>query len=268
MRVKSKSDTGNDELTLNLDFLPHTAFIFLLIFARVGSMVMALPGIGDRNVPARIRLVFALTLCLVFYPLLQERFPSFPGNLFAMSGLFAHELIIGLALGMMIRIIISGAQVAGTIVGFQSGLSFATGFDPNFGGQSNVISTFLGILALTLIFTGDLHHLLLAGIFDSYRLFSPVSDLPAGDFSILALKLISGSFRIALQMAAPFIVFGLIFYLGVGVLARLIPQIQIFFIAMPANIFISFILFMLLLSSLMMAYITYFTNAVDLFLDH
>ena len=90
--------------------------------------------------------------------------------------------------------------------------------------------------------------------------------LPAGDFSIMALSLISGAFRIGLQMSAPFIVFGLIFYLGIGVLARLIPQIQIFFIAMPANIFLSLILFMLLLSSMMMAYLAYFTRAVEPFL--
>jgi flagellar biosynthetic protein FliR len=253
-------------LTLNLEFLPLTAFVFLLIFARVGSMVMALPGIGDKSVPPNIRLVFALALTLIFYPLVQQFFPKLPDKLGTMAVLFAHELIIGLVLGILIRLIMSGAQVAGTIVGFQSGLSFATSFDPNFGGQSNIISTFFGILALTLIFVGDLHHLLLGGIFDSYKLFSPTMELPAGDFSQLALSLISGSFRIALQMAAPFIVFGLIFYLGIGLLARLIPQIQIFFIAMPANIFISLIIFMLLLSSMMMAYIAYFTRSIDPFL--
>lgn len=253
-------------MTLNLEFLPLTAFTFLLIFARVGSMVMALPGIGDKSVPANIRLVFALALCLVFFPLVRQRFPTFPASLGAMGVLFLHEVIIGLALGMLIRLIMSGAQVAGTVIGFQSGLSFATSFDPNFGGQSNVISTFFGIVALTLVFVFDLHHLLLAGIFDSYKLFSPTMPLPAGDFSIMALSLVSGAFRIALQMSAPFIVFGLIFYLGIGVLARLIPQIQIFFIAMPANIFISLILLMLLMSSLMMAYMTYFTGAIELFL--
>lgn len=253
-------------MTLNLDFLPLTAFTFMLIFARVGTMVMSLPGIGDKSVPTNIRLVFALALSLIFLPLMQESFPALPTTIGAMMGLFAHELIIGLALGMLIRLVMSGAQVAGTIVGFQSGLSFATSFDPNFGGQSNIISTFLGILALTLIFVGDLHHLLLSGIFDSYKLFTPTMQLPAGDFSVLALTLITGAFRIALQMAAPFIVFGLIFYLGIGLLARLIPQIQIFFIAMPANIFISLILFMLLISSMMMAYLSYFTRSLDLFL--
>ena len=253
-------------MTFNLDFLPMTAFVFLLIFARVGPMVMALPGIGDKNVPANIRLVFALALCLIFHPLMRARFPALPPTLAGLGALFAHELIIGLALGLLIRIIMSGAQVAGSLVGFQSGLSFATSFDPNFGGQSNIIGTFLGVLALTLIFTADLHHLLIVGIFDSYTLFSPTLQLPAGDFSVMALKLVSGAFRIALQMAAPFILFGLIFYLGVGVLARLIPQIQIFFVAAPANILISFVLFMLLLSSLMMAYLNYFTDSVGLFL--
>jgi flagellar biosynthetic protein FliR len=253
-------------LTLNLEFLPLTAFVFLAIFARVGTMVMALPGIGDKNVPRNIRLVFALALTLVFYPLVQKQFPGLPGSVSSMIAIFAHELVIGLALGLLIRLIISGTQVAGTIVGFQTGLSFATSFDPNFGGQSNIISTFFAVIAVTLIFVGDLHHLLLAGIFDSYKLFSPTMELPAGDFSKLALSIVSGTFRIALQMAAPFIVFGLVFYLGIGLLARLIPQIQIFFIAMPANIFLSLILLMLLVSTMMMAYIDYFTRTIEPFL--
>ncbi len=255
-------------MTLNLDFLPLTAFTFLLIFARIGSMVMALPGIGDRSVPTNIRLVFALTLSFVFYPIVSTHFPGMPSTTGTMITLFAHELIIGLMLGILIRLIMSGAQVAGTIVGFQSGLSFATSFDPNFGGQSNIISTFFGVLALTLIFVSDLHHMLITGIYNSYELFTPTMHLPLGDFSSLALKLVTGAFRIALQMAAPFIVFGLIFYLGIGLLARLIPQIQIFFIAMPANIFVSLILFMLLLSSMMMAYMTYFADSLALFLSN
>ncbi len=253
-------------MTLNLDFLPQTAFVFLLVFARIGTMVMALPGIGDRSVPRNIRLVFALALGLVCYPLVQQHFPAMPTTAGPMVYLFAHELTIGLVLGLLIRLISAGAQVAGTIIGFQSGLSFATSFDPNFGGQTNVISTFFGILALTLIFVGDIHHLLLTGIFNSYVLFTPTMVLPIGDFTELALNLVSGSFKIALQMSAPFIIFGLIFYLGIGLLARLIPQIQIFFIAMPANIFLSLILFMLLISSIMMAYMTYYTQSLDHFL--
>jgi flagellar biosynthetic protein FliR len=254
-------------LTINLDFLPQSAFVFLLIFARAGSMVMALPGIGDRGVPVNIRLVFALALTYVFFPLMQARFPALPGTYAGMLALYAHELIIGIALGMFVRIVMAGVQIAGTIVGFQSGLSFATSFDPNFGGQSNIMGSFMAMLAAVLIFAGDLHHLLLAGIYDSYSLFPPDMRLPAGDFSAMAFVLVAGAFRIGVQMAAPFIIFGLIFYLGIGILARLIPQIQIFFIAMPANIFVSLILFMLLLSSMMMAYIAYFQSAIAPFMS-
>ena len=253
-------------IAIKIDFLPQMAFAFMLIFARLGSMVMLLPGIGDRGVPSRIRLAFALALCFLLTPALQGRFPPIPPAMAGMAALFAHELIIGLALGLLMRMIIAATQIAGSLIGFQSGLSFATSFDPNFGGQSNIIGTMVAMLATVLIFAADLHHLLLAGIFDSYKLFAPNGSLPAGDFSRLALDLTAGSFAIGVRMAAPFIVFGLIFYLGIGVLARLIPQIQIFFIAMPANIFVSLILFMLLLSSLMMVYIGYFRKAMDVFL--
>jgi flagellar biosynthetic protein FliR len=253
-------------MTVNLDFLPMTAFVFILVFGRVGAMVMSLPGLGDSSVPTNIRLVFALALTLVLYPVVQKQFPQFPTSLFGMVGLLGREVVIGLALGLLIRLIISGTQVAGAIVGFQTGLSFANSFDPNFGGQTNVLATLLSMVALILVFTFDLHHLLLRGIHDSYVLFSPKMELPVEDFLMMALKLVTGAFRIATQIAAPFILFGLIFYLGIGVLARLIPQIQIFFIAMPANIFVSLILLMILISSMMMAYITYFTRSIEPFL--
>lgn len=253
-------------MTVNLDFLPLTAFVFLLIFARVGAMVMMMPGIGDHNVPANIRLVFALALTLVLFSMLQQRFPPLPATLWSMLVMLGREVLIGIALGLLIRMIVAGIQIAGSLVGFQTGLSFATSFDPNFGGSGNVVGTFLSMLAMVMIFAIDLHHLLLRGIFDSYELFTPATPLPLGDFGELAVNMLAGAFRVATQISAPFIVFGLIFYLGIGVIARLIPQIQVFFIAMPAAIFFGLILLMILLSVMMMAYFNYFTDAFEPFL--
>lgn len=253
-------------MTITLDFLPQTAFGFILIFARTGAMSMALPGIGDRMVPSRIRLVFALALSLIMFPLVSQMFPSLPTSLFGMISLIVSEVLVGLAIGFSVQIVVAAIQFAGATIAFQTGLAFAQNVDPANGIQSSLFSTFLSLLTVALIFATDLHHLLLSAIHDSYLLFKPGAIFPAGDFAKVAVQTLSGGFRIAIQLAGPFLAFGLIFYLGVGVLSRLIPQVQVFFLAMPLNIMLGMILFMLLLSTLMARFLDYFSAALQPYL--
>lgn len=253
-------------MTLTLDFLPQTAFAFLLIFARVGAMVMAIPGIGDRAIPTRLRLVFALALSLILYPIVQKAFTGLPTALNGMLAAILSELMVGLAIGLTVRMIIAAIQVTGTAIAFQTGLAFAQNLDPAQGIQSSLFGSFLSMLSVTLLFATDMHHVLLAAIHDSYVLFRPGALLPAGDFAEVALRTMADGFRVALQLASPFLVFGLIFYLGVGVLTRLIPQVQVFFLAMPANIFLGFVLLMLLLGTMMLWYLDYFAQAISPYL--
>jgi len=253
-------------MTFTLDFLPQTAFAFILLFARTGAMSMALPGIGSQMVPPRIRLVFALALSLILYPIVSKAFPNLPTSLFGMISSIVSEVLIGIAIGFSVRIIISSIQVAGTAIAFQTGLAFAQNVDPANGTQSSLFGTFLSILSLALIFSTDMHHLLLSAIHDSYVLFKPGSAFPTGDFAQVAVQTVSGGFRIAIQLAGPFLVFGLIFYLGVGVLSRLIPQVQVFFLAMPLNITLGFVLFMMLLSSFMLWFLDYVGEAISPYL--
>ena len=107
------------------------------------------------------------------------------------------------------------------------------------------------MLGITLIFATDLHYLLIGAIRDSYILFRPGAGLPVADATQMAIETFAGTFRVGIQISAPFIAFGLIFYLGLGVLSRLMPQIQIFFIAMPANILIGFLLLALVIGAIM-----------------
>ncbi|GAB4238519.1 MAG: flagellar biosynthetic protein FliR [Methyloligellaceae bacterium] len=249
-------------MTLTLEYLPQTAYAFMLIFARSGAMIMGLPGIGDRTVPPRIRLVLALALAVILYPLVNTAFPPLPKSVNAIIAAMVGEIMIGLAIGFTVRMIISAIQVAGSLIAVQTGLAFAQNVDPTQGIQSTLFSSFLSVLAVTLVFASDLHHLLLAAMHDSYILFKPGSGLPSGDFAKVALETLANGFRIATQLAAPFLVFGLIFYLGVGVLTRLIPQVQVFFLAMPANIMLGLVLVMLLLSTMMIWFMDYFGAAI------
>lgn len=248
-------------LTLNLDWAPAAAFAYLILFARIGTMLMLLPALGEDTIPARLRLAFALVFTSVLYPLLSDVVPAMPADLGGMVGVIFHEIAVGLIIGAIVRITVMATQVAGAIVAFQTGLSGAMAADPTQQGmQSAVFASFLSFLGITLIFATDLHHMALAAIYDSYAVFAPDMPIISEDAMQLALRTVSGAFSVGVQMSAPFIVFGLVFNLGAGILARLMPALQVYFILMPANILAGLILFALLLVMMMGWYLSAFEN--------
>lgn len=253
---------------MTITFLPQATILFLLLFFRIGSMVMLLPAFGDVNVPMRIRLVFAITLTFVFYPLAQEFYgQTVPSGLNELLPLVGGEVLVGLLIGGTARLLMSALQVAGTAMSFQMGLSYAQSFDPSQGVQGAILGSFLSVIAATLIMVTDLHHLFLVAIRDSYTMFKPGVLPPLADFAQLAMDTVSNSFRVGVQLTAPFLVFGLVFYLGIGILSRLMPQVQIFFVAMPANILLGLTLLMLLLGAVMMWFLDHFTTSMQVYMN-
>ena len=245
-------------MTVSLNFLPALAAVFLLMFARLGTMVMLMPGFGEQGIPARIRLVVALMLTLVMLPLHRAAYSVDITKTFVpLVGLFIQEFIVGVVLGLTARLALSALQVAGATIAQQLGLGFATSFDPTQGQQGVLIGNFLAMLGVALIFATDLHHLVIAALDDSYRLFQPGAILPTGDVAELMITTVGGSFRVGVQIAAPFLVFGLLFNVGLGILARLMPQLQVFFLGLPASIMIGFLLMMLLVGGLMSIFLGY-----------
>lgn len=248
-------------MTLSLDWLPATAFAYIILFARIGAMMMLLPALGEQMIPMRLRLSFALAFTLVLFPLLSDIMPAMPAALDGMIGILGHELAIGLMIGAIVRLTVMATQVAGAIVAFQTGLSGAMTADPTMSGmQSAVFASFLSFLGVTLIFATDLHHVALAAIYDSYMVFSPTDPLMIEDAMQMAIRTLAGAFTVGVRMAAPFVVFGLVFNLGAGILARLMPQLQVYFVLMPANIIVGLLLFAVLLTMMMGWYLTAFEN--------
>jgi len=246
-------------VTVGLDWLPNTAFVYILLFTRIGAILMLMPALGENMIPARMRLSFALAFTLVVYPLLADRMPAMPDDVMAIVGLIFHELAIGIMLGAIARITVMATQVAGAIIAFQAGLSSAMAADPTQTGvQGAVFGSFLSFLGMVLIFATDLHHMALAATYDSYIVFPLDAPLMFDDAAQLALRTVASAFSIGIQMSAPFIVFGLVFNLGAGILARLMPAMQVYFVLMPANIMVGLALFGLLLTMMMGWYLTGF----------
>ncbi|SEP98350.1 flagellar biosynthetic protein FliR [Devosia sp. YR412] len=246
-------------MTVGLDWLPNTAFWYLLLFARIGTILMLMPALGEDMIPARMRLSFALAFALVVYPLLSASLPVLPDELMAIIGLIFHEIAIGLILGAIARITVMATQVAGAVIAFQTGLSSAMAADPTqVGVQGAVFGSFLSFLGMVLIFATDLHHMALAATYDSYMVFPLDAPLMFDDAAQLAIKTVAGAFSVGIQMSAPFIVFGLVFNLGAGIMAKLMPAMQVFFVLMPANIIVGLVLFALLMTAMMGWYLNAF----------
>jgi len=235
-------------------------FALIFVFARIGAAVMLLPGFGEVFVPGRVRLLMAVGITVVVAPVVSPYVPATPAGPFAMVAAIGFELAVGLFLGAMARIMVSALHTAGTIIGFQASLSNAQLFDPVNANQGSLMGSFLNVLGVFLIFASNLHHLMLTAVVDSYSLFVPGSALPVGDFSDVASRVLSQSFLLAMQMAAPFIVMGMLFYLGMGLVARLMPQVQVFFIAMPVQLFLGFAVMAMTLSVSMMWFLGTFQN--------
>lgn len=242
-------------------------FAWILVFARVGTAMSLLPGFGDSYVPVRVRLLFALAVSAVVTPVLGDRLPPLPATVGELFLLIGGEILVGAFLGTITKMLMSALDVAGMVISSQISLANAFVLNPMMAAQGSLVSAFLGIMGLTLIFVTDLHHLLLLAVVDSYSLFMPGAPLPFGDFGDMMAELLSRSFSIGMRIAAPFLVAGLLFYLALGLLNRLMPQIQVFFIAMPAQIGLGLLLLVLTLSAGMLFWLRGFEQTVYGFLD-
>jgi len=221
--------------------IPEIAAAFLLTFARVGTLVMLLPGVGEQSLSSRARLSFAILLTLVMFPATQGSLPMGEGGPQLIT-LLLGEILVGLMLGLATRLVMGALQTAGTVIAQQIGLGFAMTVDPAMGGQQAAVGNFLTLLGITLIFATDLHHLAIAAIRNSYDLLPPGGLPSPGDAAALGVQAAARGFRLAIQISAPFLVFGILFNLGLGVLARLMPQMPVFFLALPATILLGMII--------------------------
>lgn len=241
-------------------------FAFFLVFCRMGSAIMVLPGFGEAYVPARVRLLLAAMFSLLLAPVLQK-VPAMPSDLFLLFNMLLAEILIGIFLGGISRILISAIHMGGMIIAYQSSLASAVTQDLTLSqAQGTSLGNLLGVSALVLLFATDLHHLILRGLADSYILFSIGQFPQVDDFANHATILISSSFQMAMKIAAPHIVIGLLIYLGAGIIARLMPNIQIFFLLMAPQLLISFFILMISASAIMLWYMEYIKDSLAMFL--
>lgn len=244
------------------DLIQLDIFRFILVFTRLGTAMMLLPGIGGHLVSMRIRLWLALTLSFLMLPLLGRHFGVVPPTYGAILLLVFGEIVVGAFIGTVVSFIMSVLSLAGSMIGYQVGLTNAFSFDPIAQQQSQLLTGFISNIGLLAIFSTDLHHLMFQGIVESYDLFPPGQALPWGDFTETLSHLVTDTFKVGTQFAMPLIVYGLLFYTGLGLLSRLVPQLQIFFIAQPVQILVGIWMFMITLPMVISLFLRFFENGL------
>jgi len=236
-----------------------------LVFARVAAIMMLLPGLGEATIPARVRTGLALMIAICVFPIASPHLPPMPDNPGALEYALVREILIGLMIGAVLRLMLSALAVAGEVVSLQTTLSFAQTANPMEAQPTGSVSTFLSVLGLALIFATNLHHVFLSAIFGSYSLFPPGHNLPLADSVGLAIETVSKSFALGIQMAAPVIVFGLVFNIASGLIGRLMPQFQIYFVASPLSVIFGLSIFALSLGTIGMVWIQRYRELINSF---
>ncbi len=230
-------------------------FAYLFVFSRLGGALLVLPGVGEQYISTRIRLLFALAFTVVITPVLLDRLPEIPEKTSDLLILISGEIFYGLVIGMMVRFLVTALSWGGTIISFLSGLSAAQVFNPLLAEQGTLPAVIFTLGGVLLVYATDTHHLMFFAIADSYTLFVP-GEIPAfGDTADSFARLIANSFAMAIQFAAPFIVFAIVFYTGMGLLARLQPQMPVFFVAFPLQIMISLVIMSLVIPAILLLFV-------------
>jgi flagellar biosynthesis protein FliR len=227
---------------------------FLLVFARIGSAIMLLPGIGDLRVPVRLRLLFAIALSTLVAANVGTRLPPAPAELGQMAWQVASEVGIGLFVGTTAAFLMSILQMAGSVIAAQIGLGNALSNELFSVDQGASIGVALSTAGLVIIFTSGLDHFMLGAVVHSYDGL-PVGKLTAlGDLADSLTSTLSAAFAVAVQLSTPFLVLGLAFNIGLALANRALPQLPVFFVGLPASLAGGLIVLMLALPAILFAF--------------
>ena len=236
-----------------------------LVFARLAAIVMLIPGIGETFIPPRIRLAFAFAMALAIIPVVSGGIPPIPAQVSGVAGAVIKEVLIGLMIGAILRLFMASLSTAGEIISLQTTLSFAQTATPTPAQPSTPLSTFLGLLGVTLIMTTDLHHLFLSAIVRSYALFPFSRAVQVEDAGLLAVQTVGKSFALGLQLAAPVVVFSLVLNVATGLVGRVMPQFQVFFVATPLMVLMGLSVFALSLGTIGMIWVDRYRELLVVF---
>ena len=220
---------------------------FVLVFFRIVAVLWLVPVFPSRSISLPFKVGFAMVVAFLLVNVVPVTQPL-GSDPYLLALLIAKEVMVGLVIGFVIRLMVVAVQAAGEIISLQSGFAFARVVDPGFGQQTTVLDQFHYLLAMMIFFAMDAHHMLIAALVRTFQ------ELPLGaaSFSEGTLGYLVAStgkvFALGLRIGAPVIVALLLIEVSLGLLSRLIPQMNIFVEGLPLKVFITLTLIALSLS--------------------
>ncbi len=243
--------------------LPGWAFGFMLVLARLGTACMLLPGIGEAELPVTVRAIFAAAVSLLLLPVLGPTLPTAPQDIAPLAAMLIAEIITGLWLGWLTRLILLALPMAGQLMATAIGMSNVLQPDAMLGAGTAALSRLLGLAAPLLIMASGLHAIAFQAVVGSYGLVPPGALLPAGDTAEVVVTAVGQAFALALRLAAPLLVTGLLFQISLGLAGRLVPNLQVYFAGLPGQIVLGVLVFAVLIAAILMTWMTEARVAFD-----
>jgi flagellar biosynthesis protein FliR len=214
--------------------------LFTFLFLRIGAILIMIPVIGERTVPLGVKGGLAILISLLLLPTVQATFPKLhsesEAEIFLLVIAMCSEVLIGIVIGFAAKIIFAGIQFAGEMIGVQIGFSIVNIIDPISSNQVSVISEFQYLVALLIYLAVDAHHIFILAIADSYQFVSPFAYHFSGSLVQYILVFSKELFITAIKISAP--IMAVLFFTNValGIVARTVPQINIFIVGFPLQI--------------------------------
>jgi flagellar biosynthetic protein FliR len=214
----------------------HQFQLFLLIVMRVAFILFMMPLLGTRNIPVLAKAGLTLTLSLILLPVVEIRPAVFPSETLHFLSLMVYEGLIGFILGLSIKVVFASIQLAGEFAGFQMGLSMAQIVDPSSGVDATLMAQLYYFLALLVFLSINGHHWFFRAVVQSFRLLPPGGlDLHEGLYRYF-LSLSGKMFLIGIKIAAPVTAILVLTQVAMGIVAKMVPQINILITSFPVTI--------------------------------
>ncbi|MEE9453207.1 MAG: flagellar biosynthetic protein FliR [Paracoccaceae bacterium] len=222
-----------EQLTALLDFSTPAFTGIVLVLMRIGAVAALLPGFGEQSIPMRVRILVTLSFTAIVWPAVSPLFTEAPNTLAEMPMLMIIEAMIGLMIGISIRLLVMALQLAGSIAAQSTSIAQIAGAgatpDP-----MPAVGNLLVMAGLALVLVSGLHVKAAMAMIESYSIL-PQGVLPAGsEVAAWGTAHVASAFSLALGMAAPFVVMSFAYNIGLGAINRAMPSLMVAFIGAPA----------------------------------
>ena len=238
-------------MNLDLATLPAWAFAFVLVLGRIGAALTLLPGLGEAAPPAMLRAGLALGITVLILPGIAPLVPQMPVTMTTAAGMVAAEVLTGLWLGWLARLLVLALPIAGQLIAFMLGVSSVLVTDTELGAQNSALEQLFSLAAPVALLISGLYAVPLAALAGSYDLIAPGALLPAGDSTVMAVRAVAQCFALALELASPFVLAAVVWNVVIGLLARLVPNVPVYFVALPGQILGGLLLLAVLAGAIM-----------------